>query len=199
MAKYFKSFGSEFWTLDDKKHREDGPAVISETAKEWWINGLRHREDGPAIEMHNGSKLWYRNGLHHREDGPAVELSNGLKEWWVNGKRHRLDGPAYSFMFITEWWVNNKLHRTDGPAVESLIRKEWRFEGMRHRDDGPAILNSNLKNEYDKSWWLFDKNCYTEEIYEAEKNKYRKDVESILYNDIKICRDLSRYVSSFVI
>jgi hypothetical protein len=70
---------------------------------------------------------------------------------------------------------------------------------MRHRDDGPAVLNCNLKNDDVKGWWLFDKNCYTEEEYKEQKNKYREGVESILYDDIKICRDLSRYVSSFVI
>lgn len=199
MAQYFKSCGSEFWMLDGKKHREDGPAVITEISKEWWQNGLRHRLDGPAIEMNNGSKVWYKNGFHHRENGPAVELSNGLKEWYINGKRHRLDGPAYSFGFISEWWVNNKLHRTDGPATESLLSKVWWFEGMKHRDDGPTIINTNLINQEERGWWLFNKNCYTEEVYEDEKKRYRKDIESILYDDLKMCRDMSRYVSSFVI
>ena len=55
---------------------------------EWYLNDKRHREDGPAIEWADGSKEWYLNGKRHREDGPAVEHANGTKEWWLNGIKY---------------------------------------------------------------------------------------------------------------
>ena len=61
--------GNYFWYLDDKRHREDGPAIefVSGT-KEWWLNDLRHRKDGPAIEYAGGAKAWYLNGVIYSEE-----------------------------------------------------------------------------------------------------------------------------------
>ena len=50
----------------------------------WYINDRFHREDGPAIEYANGNKSWYLNGYLHREDGPAIENADGTTEYWVN-------------------------------------------------------------------------------------------------------------------
>jgi hypothetical protein len=52
--------------------------------KHWYLNDKLHREDGPAIECANGDKYWYINDQFHREDGPAVEFANGTKEWYLN-------------------------------------------------------------------------------------------------------------------
>ena len=80
--------GSKYWYINDKLHREDGPAIeFVRGHKEWFINGKLHRTDGPAIEYADGSKLWYLNGEIHRTDGPAFEHTNGYKEWWINGKK----------------------------------------------------------------------------------------------------------------
>ena len=54
--------------------------------KEWCLNDKFHREDGPAVERADGTKFWYLNGELHREDGPAVEYSNGDKHWYLNDK-----------------------------------------------------------------------------------------------------------------
>ena len=39
------------------RHRDDGPAVISNNGQEWHKNGLLHRIDGPAI-IHNNYQCW---------------------------------------------------------------------------------------------------------------------------------------------
>ena len=52
----------------------------------WHLNDKLHREDGPAIERANGTKVWYLNDKLHREDGPAVEYADGGKSWYLNGK-----------------------------------------------------------------------------------------------------------------
>jgi hypothetical protein len=56
--------------------------------KRWYLNDKRHREDGPAVEYSDGTKEWYLNGKLHRTDGPAVDWVNGEKSWWVNNKEY---------------------------------------------------------------------------------------------------------------
>ena len=83
-VKVFDS-GTRYWYLNDKYHREDGPAIEwADGSNEWWLNGERHRENGPAFDV-DGRKEWCLNGKLHREDGPAVEWADGTKEWWLNG------------------------------------------------------------------------------------------------------------------
>ncbi len=80
--------GDKKWYLNDKLHREDGPAIErSNGDKFWFLNGKHHREGGPAAEYANGDKFWYLNDKRHREGGPACEWTDGYKEWWLNGKR----------------------------------------------------------------------------------------------------------------
>ena len=79
--------GTKCWFLNDKLHREDGPAVEYPNGRKcWYLNDKRHREDGPAVEWPNGEKDWYLNDKLHREDGPAIEWPDGTKEWYLNGK-----------------------------------------------------------------------------------------------------------------
>ena len=56
--------------------------------KEWYLNGKRHREDGPAYISESGNKQWYLNGKLHREDGPAAEWEDGTKQWFLNDKQY---------------------------------------------------------------------------------------------------------------
>ena len=61
--------------------------TVDEYGTFWSLNDKFHREDGPAIEFANGNKLWYQNGHIHREDGPAIEWASGNKIWYLNGQR----------------------------------------------------------------------------------------------------------------
>ena len=68
------------------KHIEYKVKVYADGDKYWYLNDKVHREDGPAIEYANGTKYWYLNDKYHREDGPAIEWANGAKEWFLNDK-----------------------------------------------------------------------------------------------------------------
>jgi hypothetical protein len=81
--------------LNDKLHREDGPAWIHKnkdgtTRSEWYVDGQLHREGQPAIIYTMGDESWHKHGRYHREDGPAVTLNyeDGTykKFWYLNGK-----------------------------------------------------------------------------------------------------------------
>ena len=40
---------------------------INKWNKQWWLNDKRHREDGPAIEYPDGTKEWWLNGKEYTE------------------------------------------------------------------------------------------------------------------------------------
>jgi len=63
--------------------------------KYWYKDDKRHREDGPAIEWADGEKHWFKDGTLHREDGPAVEEADGDIGWYFQGEF--LDWDDYGF------------------------------------------------------------------------------------------------------
>jgi len=194
-TRILKNLDETVYTLNGKKHREDGPALFSALRKEWWVNGERHREDGPAILLNGGSEQYYQKGRLHREDGPAINLTNGCLEWWVNGIRHRDDGPAYIYGHTNEWWVDGRLHRTDGPAVNSSECSKWYYKGLLHRLDGPAVCSYYTGK---KVWYINGNKYDTEEEFNQAKKNMRKEISDVLYDTKKICRDVTNYISLFV-
>jgi hypothetical protein len=79
--------GHQEWWVNDKLHREDGPAVINASGTQiWYLNDELHREDGPARIWSNGTQDWYLNGKLHRENGPAIIWADGSQVWFINGK-----------------------------------------------------------------------------------------------------------------
>jgi hypothetical protein len=71
------------------------------------LNDKLHREDGPAIEWHDGAKLWYIAGILHRRDGPAVDNFDGEYRWYFCGKllnRDNASSRAYKdFLLLTNY------------------------------------------------------------------------------------------------
>jgi len=61
--------------------------VSEDGTKKWYLNDKLHREDGPALEFTNGVKEWWQNGELYRENGPSIEWPDGFKEWFTNGER----------------------------------------------------------------------------------------------------------------
>ena len=57
--------------------------VHSDGSKTWYLNDKRHREDGPAIEYPNGSKTWYLNDKPiHPEILVDLWLEREVFCWW---------------------------------------------------------------------------------------------------------------------
>jgi hypothetical protein len=103
----------------------------SSGTKCWILNNKLHREDGPAIECFDGSKEWWLNNKRHREDGPAIEDSNGYKSWWLNGKRHREDGPAIEYPGPAIEYPGPAIEYPDGIKIWYLsgvnyLEEEWK-------------------------------------------------------------------------
>jgi hypothetical protein len=99
------------WYLNGKRHRLDGPAVITANGdKYWYTNDKIHRLDGPAIIYASSNQYWCLNGItHHRLDGPAIICKDGTQHWFLNGQRHRCDGPAIIRPNGNEeYWIKGK-------------------------------------------------------------------------------------------
>ena len=75
----------------------------------WYLNDKLHREDGPAIERIDGTRYWFLDGRCHREDGPAIEWVNGNREWYLNGVFYYEE----EFLEITK----QQTHSTRGESV----------------------------------------------------------------------------------
>ncbi len=89
--------------------KKNGLHIELDGSKRWFLNDKLHRQDGPAVEWADGSRRWYLNGLLHREDGPAMVWSDGTKFWYHNNKRHREDGPAAEYPDDTNiWYLDDK-------------------------------------------------------------------------------------------
>jgi hypothetical protein len=70
------------------KITEDGveyTVIETKNFKHWILNDKFHRENGPASEWTDGYIAWYKHGIIHREDGPAIIYSTGLKHYYLNG------------------------------------------------------------------------------------------------------------------
>ena len=62
------------------------PTVSADGSQYWYVDGRCHRVDGPAIIRADGHQEWRVDGKLHRVDGPAIVHTNGTQSWWVDGK-----------------------------------------------------------------------------------------------------------------
>ena len=59
--------------------------------KRWYLNDKLHREDGPAVEYPGGYKEWLLHGERvHPETLVDLHLSRGVFCWW-NEKENKLE------------------------------------------------------------------------------------------------------------
>lgn len=103
---------SILYSVNGKRHRTDGPAVITLDFDRFIDKGL-----SKYVQMASSLRVWYKNGLVHRDNGQPAYFSKNEFRWYINGLNHREDGPAYIDDRCQEWWQHGKRHRVDGPAV----------------------------------------------------------------------------------
>jgi len=103
----------------------NGLIIDEHGAKRYYLNDKLHREDGPAVEWKNGNKWWYRHGRLHREDGPAFEEGwDGSKYWYINGERHREDGPAIEFANGVKFYYLNNIEYSEEDFWEEIKKRK---------------------------------------------------------------------------
>ena len=133
--------------------------AANKKSEEWFKGNRRHREDGPAIIIYleNGTIIkeeWYKNDLLSRENGPAhiAYYENGNKEtegWYKNGKVHRTDDYAF-FEYYENGNLESKYYHING------LPDEW-FDTITNKHYPSTIeyyQNGNIKSLY---WFKKDK------------------------------------------
>ena len=144
----------EEWRRFGRLFRLDGPAQTTRGGKFYYVNNKLHREDGPAIESDDGVNRYYIAGLLMAD---KKSFDEKLIEWKALG-RIKFDSFLSPSGIRTDVWRdiygtsfrrrdNGNLHREDGPALHSTIMANgqtaiWYINGLRHRDDGqPAFVS----------------------------------------------------------
>ena len=89
----------DLYSLNDKFHREDGPAVQS-----WFDNGQQK------------SIVYYLNDEYHREDGPAIQ------GWRYNGEKVSELYFLNGVQFTKEEWLQ-KLKEINSPHYQDQLLK----------------------------------------------------------------------------
>lgn len=159
--------------LNNNLHRKDNYAERVWDRKgnlvyeQWAINNKRHREDGPAVQTFRGnstSELWYQNGKRHRPDGPAVvEYNNNRithEEYWLNdekvlkgylgasqqGKEIKQLGPFIKDDDLEELWIKYRYPKDAEqsviPSKITLFSINGRYEPKLETKTVPAYLYS---------------------------------------------------------
>jgi len=64
MIEYINISFEEYSNLSDEKIKKNSYCIeYRDGTKDWIVNDKYHREDGPAIEWIDGSKYWYINDI----------------------------------------------------------------------------------------------------------------------------------------
>jgi hypothetical protein len=136
------------WTLDDKLHREDGPARVTAARREWYRYGQLHRDhDLPAVVASDGGREWWVRDQCHRSGGRPAATGSGSSRWLAGGVWHRgADKPAIIWWSAQrEWWIQGRLQRDDDrpDIIQADGAQLWHdANGMLHRDgDKPASVD----------------------------------------------------------
>ena len=113
--------------------------IAKDGTKRWFKDDRRHREDGPAVEWVLGLKEWYFKDIFVGEgDAPDPVLWERLTSVEANGGS-LLNGCIVDADGV-EWWLkDDKLHREDGPASTTYQNTNWYFHGEHLGWDGEGF------------------------------------------------------------
>lgn len=70
-----------------KIYMHDGCHINEEGVKHYYLNDKLHREDGPAIEYPDDSPWWFINDEYRPNDDMPNESIINSKFWYLNGQR----------------------------------------------------------------------------------------------------------------
>ena len=109
---------TEVWLLDDRPHREDGPACILHRTCDgavgfelWYRDGHLHREGGPAA-LHYDFESGRVTQAHYFQDGVPARGDNGPESLTFDAQTGRLEDAAWirdnvaQSLTLTRWlWL----------------------------------------------------------------------------------------------
>jgi len=111
--------------MENNKSKPKNGKIVDDVSIKYYLNDRFHREDGPAIEYLSGTKYWCINGEMHRDGNlPAVEFSNGDKFYYIHGKAHREDGPASEYVNGTKFYYLDGIEFSEQNYWKEIKRRK---------------------------------------------------------------------------
>ena len=74
-------------------YKEYTVKVFLDGTKHWLVDNKLHREDGPAVDFVDGTKLWYLNGIEYTEAEFKAKMAP-VKEYTVAELEKLLGHPV---------------------------------------------------------------------------------------------------------
>ncbi len=169
----------EYYKINNKYHREDGPAHIiygdgyGKKWKEYWYkNGKKHREDGPAeiyyrIDGEVYYEEWFYEGrvhrggnkparIRYREDKKVAE-----EHWFVNGRRQKRLGKPFAIWYGEDGTKEReKYYEDENIVLQRIFRaggtklaEAWYKGTVIHREQGAAVTWYDAEERKFKEYW----------------------------------------------
>jgi hypothetical protein len=180
----------EYRDARDRLSRAGGPAVESDDRKEWWVEGRRHREDGPAIVTIQGTELWYWRGMAvPRELVEAPRNKNPMDVLKIaNVELRRAWMESYGMSEFIDDIDYETIHRDEEKDL-LLVKIPITVKSERPEDMEPMVMvrvkNSTPEPDgHFKYYWLrvpptmTDANEAVAWTFRMDKKSYRPDVET---------------------
>lgn len=198
----------QYWTLNKRVHRENGPAYIQYNEKEktllrrYYYYGLGHREDGPWQEMYHGYTIDVDTFPGHYME----TWGHAMVEWMVHGNitnkftrwaelgagqcyRHKrsrqLDSPEDFSPTFQVVGTNIKFIDWENYPEKDKVGVRPSVLGFKelHEDYSKGVLTSRWSDEMVGSWY-YDGKLYTP-AFEGEESWISKFTNSVEKNLLK--------------
>jgi hypothetical protein len=108
--------------------------------KIWQIQDKLHREDGPAIITPDGSELWFQNDKLHREDGKAVNIT----PYFAGVIVHNAQGKRTAWFVVddfegNEFWLHDRPYADANKWAQVVLK-------MHNKPHDAAHINEFLRD-----------------------------------------------------
>lgn len=152
------------WTLNERFHRTDGPAIQYENGDyAWWLKDSHWGIDGAPFYKVKGISMWRYHCYPHRLDGPAISCEYcGSEMWFKHGICERQDGPAIT---LYEGHDNRCCHSEIYDELSQLdlynfpsspwnYREAYLTDGVLHRIGGPALTYYDIPSRIHEEYYI---------------------------------------------
>ena len=93
--------GIHRWTVNDRPHRDDGPAIVYPDGTQVFCqHGLLHNDTGPALILPNGNTYHYMHG-----QPVDTETAAAAKAPWSAAQKWRRPSPARLIAKPVKWGI----------------------------------------------------------------------------------------------
>lgn len=151
---------------------DDRPARYAmDGSVEWYSNGVLHRDNGPAV-VSDTKRSYYVNGQpRDAADGPSTEWSNGTAVWTSNGRQVKRVDSSGTITEYDDRGQPKSCHNPNDPSVKENFDRVYgpRIKAREEADAAYAVHKARIDEAADE---LAKKGGYTEQDVYFNENGY---------------------------